>query len=65
MVWAKTGSCRIVALAWAMTAAACGGDPVAIEFEVIEETTLAASLGVDLGAMHALGGHPADPWVWR
>ena len=48
------GWSRIAALALAMTAAACGGDPVAIEFEVIEETTFAASLGVDLGVMQEL-----------
>ena len=32
----------------------CGGDPTGVEFEVIEETTFAPSLGVDLTQMRRL-----------
>ena len=48
LLFAKTGA---VLSAVAVAFSACGGDSTGVEFEVIEETEFAPSLGIDLAAM--------------
>lgn len=48
-------SARSLLLALVISIAACGDDPMTVEFQVIEEVDFAESLNVDLDAMTRLG----------
>jgi peptidylprolyl isomerase len=51
---ARTTGRGAVALTAAVLLAACSGDPTGVQFQVIEDVTFAASLGIDLAAMTKL-----------